>query len=153
MGVASSEQLLTVDLPAIPESASLARGAVMEAVTGLPVDRDAVGIVVSEAVANAAMHAYRDRPEPGRVRVSVEVDADTLELEVSDDGIGMRPRADSPGAGFGVPLMTGFADELAVECSAGTCLHARFELFGPAGPHGRPVRRHVTIGGRRIGRG
>jgi anti-sigma regulatory factor (Ser/Thr protein kinase) len=152
MELATSEQLLTVDLPAVPESAPLAREAVMEVLAGVAVDRDAVGIVVAEAVANAIMHAYRDRPEPGRVRVCVEVDDECLELAVSDDGIGMRPRVDSPGAGFGLPLMTGFADEVVVECSAGTRVSARFMLFGPAGPHGRPVRRHASVRRRRFAR-
>jgi hypothetical protein len=50
--------------------------------------------------------------------------------------------------------MTGFADEVVVECSHGTRLRARFELLGPAGPHGRPVRRHAGIPRtRRFGRG
>jgi anti-sigma regulatory factor (Ser/Thr protein kinase) len=145
MGLATVEPLLAVDLPAVAESAPLARGAVLEALAGVAVDRDAVGIVVSEAVANAVMHAYRDRSEPGRVRVSVEVDEETLELAVSDDGMGMTPRFDSPGAGLGVPLMTGFADEVLVDCAHGTRLRARFELWGPAGPHGRPVRRHTPV--------
>ena len=140
------EPLLAVDLPAVPESAPLARGAVMEALAGIAVDRDAVGVVVSEAVANAVMHAYRDRAEPGRVRVAVEVGGDRLELVVSDDGIGMAPRVDSPGAGLGLPLMAGFADEVVVESSHGTQLRARFQLFGPAGPHGRAVRRHAPSG-------
>jgi anti-sigma regulatory factor (Ser/Thr protein kinase) len=154
MEVATSEALLAVDLPAVPESAPVARGAVMEALAGVAVDRDAVGIVVSEAVANAIMHAYRDRTQPGRVRVSVEVGQESLELAISDDGIGMTPRIDSPGAGLGLPLMTGFADEVVVECSHGTRLRARFELLGPAGPHGRPVRRHAGITpSRRFARG
>src|SRR3954454_11775310 len=110
MEVATLESLLAVDLPAVPESAPLARGAVMEALAGLAVDRDAVGVVVSEAVANAIMHAYRDQGEPGRVRVSVGLDDERLELDVSDDGQGMYARDDSPGAGLGVPLMAGFAD-------------------------------------------
>jgi serine/threonine-protein kinase RsbW len=145
MELATAEPLLAVDLPAVPESAPVARGAVIEALAGVAVDRDAVGIVVSEAVANAVMHAYRDSPEPGRVRVSVEVGDDALELAVSDDGVGMVPRIDSPGAGLGVPLMTGFADEVTVDCSHGTRLRARFDLYGPAGPHGRPVRRHAQL--------
>src|SRR3954454_11227362 len=144
MEVATLESLLAVDLPAVPESAPLARGAVMEALTGVAVDRDAVGVVVSEAVANAIMHAYRDRVEPGRVRVSVGVDGESLELAVSDDGLGMSPRPDSPGAGLGVPLMAGFADEVTVECTHGTRVRARFLLFGPAGPPGRPVPRHAS---------
>lgn len=137
------EPLLEVDLLAVPESAPLARGAVMEVLAGLAVDRAAVGIVVSEAVANAVMHAYRDRSEPGHVRILVELGAERLELQVSDDGIGMGPRIDSPGAGLGLPLMAGFADEVVVDSGHGTRLRARFQLFGPAGPHGRPVRRHA----------
>jgi anti-sigma regulatory factor (Ser/Thr protein kinase) len=152
MEVATMEPLLAVDLPAVPESAPLARGAVMEALEGVAVDRDAVGVVVSEAVANAIMHAYRDREEPGRVRVSVDVDGESLELAVSDDGLGMAPRLDSPGAGLGVPLMAGFADEVTVDCSHGTRVRARFVLFGPAGPHGRPVRRHASPRRRRFAR-
>jgi anti-sigma regulatory factor (Ser/Thr protein kinase) len=143
MEAGTLEPLLEVDLPAVPESAPLARGAVMEALAGLAVDRAAVGIVVSEAVANAVMHAYRDRTEPGQVRVSVEVGDERLELAVSDDGIGMGPRVDSPGAGLGLPLMAGFADEVVVDSCHGTHLRARFQLFGPAGPHGRAVPRQA----------
>jgi anti-sigma regulatory factor (Ser/Thr protein kinase) len=153
MGVATSERLLAVDLPAVPESASVARGAVMEALAGVAVDRDGVGIVVSEAVANAIMHAYRDRPQPGRVRVSVEVGDESLEVAVSDDGIGMTPRVDSPGAGLGLPLMTGFADEVVVECAAGTRVRARFALSGPGRAHGRPARRRASVRRRRFARG
>jgi anti-sigma regulatory factor (Ser/Thr protein kinase) len=142
MGVAT-EPLVAVDLPAVPESAPVARGAVMEALAGVPVDRAAVGVVVSEAVANAIMHAYRSCPEPGRVRVSVDIDGERVELTVRDDGIGMRPRGDSPGAGLGFTLMSGFADEVVVDSAHGTRLRARFPL---AAPHSRPTRRHFTRG-------
>src|SRR3954447_12176711 len=91
MEVATLDPLLAVDLPAVPESAPLARGAVMEALAGVAVDRDAVGVVVSEAVANAIMHAYRDQETPGRVRVSLGVGEDSLELAIADDGLGMAP--------------------------------------------------------------
>jgi anti-sigma regulatory factor (Ser/Thr protein kinase) len=144
---ATLERLMAVDLPAVPESAPVARGAVLEALAGVAVDRDAVGVVVSEAVANAIMHAYRDRDEPGRVRVSIGVGEESLELSVDDDGMGMSPRLDSPGAGLGVPLMAGFADEVTVECSHGTRVRARFLLFGAAGPHGRPLRSHSSARG------
>ena len=59
--------------PRCRESAPLARGAVMEALAGVAVDRDAVGVVVSEAVANAIMHAYR---APGRAPVRVRISVD-----------------------------------------------------------------------------
>ena len=71
------------------------RGA--DALRGIAVDRDAVGVVVSEAVTNAVLHAYRDREQPGQVHVSASLDDDGVEVSVADDGLGMRPRADSPG--------------------------------------------------------
>ena len=39
--------LLDVDLPAEPRSASRARRAVLDALRGIAVDRDAIGVVVS----------------------------------------------------------------------------------------------------------
>jgi len=65
---------------------------------------------------------------------------------VADDGLGMKPRVDSPGVGLGVPLMADLSDHMQV-CSGdprGTRIAARFALMGPAGPHGRPVARQVA---------
>jgi anti-sigma regulatory factor (Ser/Thr protein kinase) len=139
--------LLDVDLPAEPRSASIARRAVLGALRGIAVDRDAVGIVVSEAVTNAVLHAYRDRELPGRVHVSASLDDEGIQVAIDDDGMGMRPRIDSPGVGLGLPLMGDLADRVEV-CSRGpgTRIAARFCLMGPAGPHGRPLARHM--GGR-----
>src|SRR6185437_9818077 len=88
--------LLDVDLPAEPRSASRARRAVLDALRGIAVDRDAVGVVVTEAVTNAVVHAYRDREEQGRVNVSANLDDQGVQVAVDDDGLGMRPRMDSP---------------------------------------------------------
>jgi len=129
------QPLLDLDLPATPESATVARKAVAEAVRELAVDRDAVVAMVSEAVANCAAHAYPERE--GRVRVHVESTEDALDVVVSDDGVGMPPAAESEGFGLGVPLMDDLSDEVQVDTSAGTRVAARFELFGAAGPHGR----------------
>jgi anti-sigma regulatory factor (Ser/Thr protein kinase) len=139
--------LLDVDLPAEPRSVSRARRAVLSALRGVAVDRDAVGVVVSEAVTNVVLHAYRDSARPGRVHVSASLDDHGVAVAVEDDGVGMRPRADSPGVGLGLPLMGDLADRLEV-CGRGpgTRVAARFALMGPAGPHGRPLARHV--GGR-----
>ena len=84
--------LLDVDLPAEPQSASRARRAVLDALSGIAVDRDAVGVVVSEAVTNAVLHAYRDREQPGQVHVSASLDDEGVEVAVADDGLGLRPR-------------------------------------------------------------
>ena len=76
MSTAVEATLLDVDLPAEPRSPSQARRAVLEALTGIAVDRDAISMVVSEAVTNAVVHAYRDRPQPGRVHVIASLDDD-----------------------------------------------------------------------------
>jgi serine/threonine-protein kinase RsbW len=138
--------LLDVDLPAEPRSASRARTAVLDALKGIAVDRDAIGVVVSEAVTNAVIHAYRDRERPGEVHVSARLDDDGVEVAVVDDGVGLSPRVDSPGVGLGMPLIADLADrvEISHRHLGGTRVIARFVLMGAAGPHGRPVARTVT---------
>jgi anti-sigma regulatory factor (Ser/Thr protein kinase) len=137
--------LLDVDLPAEPRSASRARRAVLSALRGIAVDRDAIGVVVSEAVTNAVLHAYRDRERPGRVHVSASLDDHGVQVAVDDDGMGMRPRIDSPGIGLGLPLIGDLADRVEVSSRGpGTRIAARFSLMGAAGPHGRPLARHVS---------
>jgi anti-sigma regulatory factor (Ser/Thr protein kinase) len=137
--------LLDVDLPAEPRSASKARRAVLSALSGIAVDKDAVGIVISEAVTNAVVHAYRDREHPGRVHVSASLDDRGVEVSVDDDGLGMHERADSPGVGLGLPLMGDLADRVEVSNRhPGTRIAAFFALMGPAGPHGRPLARHMS---------
>ena len=143
MSMAVEATLLDVDLPAEPRSASRARRAVMDALTGIAVDRDAVSVVVSEAVTNAVVHAYRDREVPGRVHVSASLADEGVNVAVDDDGLGMRPRGASPGVGLGLPLMGDLADHFEVSSRGpGTRVAAFFNLMGPAGPHGRPLARH-----------
>ncbi len=145
MSMVVEANLLDVDLPAEPRSASRARRAVLDALSGIAVDKDAVGVVVSEAVTNAVVHAYRDREAPGRVHVSACLDDHGVEVAVDDDGMGMRPRADSPGVGLGLPLMGDLADRVDISSRGpGTRIAAFFSLMGPAGPHGRPLARHVS---------
>jgi anti-sigma regulatory factor (Ser/Thr protein kinase) len=139
--------LLDLDLPAEPQSASRARRAVLDALKGIAVDRDAIGVVVSEAVTNAVLHAYRDRERPGRVHVRADLRDEGVEIAVADGGLGMRPRSDSPGVGLGMPLIADLADDVVVSSAGpGTKISAHFLLMGAAGPHGRPVAR--TVGGR-----
>ena len=145
MSMVVEATLLDVDLPAEPRSASKARRAVLDALSGIAVDKDAVGIVVSEAVTNAVVHAYRDHSNVGRVHVSASLDDHGVEVSVDDDGLGMRPRVDSPGIGLGLPLIGDLADRVDITSRApGTRIAAFFALMGPAGPHGRPLARHVT---------
>ena len=117
----------------------MARRAVADALDGVPVDRDAVAAMVSEAVANSAQHAYPEGVEAGRVRVSAVIAADVLDVVVSDDGVGPAQLTESSSLGLGVPLMGDLSDGVDVEDRSGTRVTARFELFGPAGPHGRQI--------------
>jgi anti-sigma regulatory factor (Ser/Thr protein kinase) len=139
------KRLVDLDLPAVAESAPHARRAVVDALAGVPVDRDAVAGMVSEAVANSAVHAYPQ--SSGRVRVTAGIVGQVLDVVVSDDGVGMAAGAESDGLGLGVPLMGDLADDVRVDAGPGTRVTASFELFGPAGPHGRQVPRE-PFGGR-----
>ena len=112
--------LLDVNLPAEPQSVPRARRAVLEALRGIAVDRDAIGVVVSEAVANAVLHAYRDRERPGCVHVTAALDDEGVEVSVADDGLGLRPRTDSPGIGLGMPLIADLADRVEISRAGAT---------------------------------
>ncbi len=89
-------------------------------------------IAVSEAMTNVIVHAYDDR-NPGTVDVSVSVDVPGREVTVvvADEGVGMIPRADSPGMGLGLPLIGNLADKLQIApapSGRGTEVRMRFEL-------------------------
>ena len=73
--------------------------------------RDVV-LAASEALSNVVMHAYVDRRQPGEMRIRARVAERRLLLEVEDDGVGIRPRLDSPGGGMGLALIAMLAAEL-----------------------------------------
>jgi serine/threonine-protein kinase RsbW len=74
---------------------------------------DAVRLAVSEAVSNVIVHGYRETGR-GAFTVTVERDGDHLQVTVRDDGCGMSPRMDSPGAGLGLPLIATLAESFSV---------------------------------------
>jgi serine/threonine-protein kinase RsbW/stage II sporulation protein AB (anti-sigma F factor) len=117
---------LSLDLPAEPSSVPTARHALGEFVAGHEVDRPAVEVAVSEAVTNAVVHAYGSAM--GRVRVSARFEDDALRIEVADDGQGMRPRADSPGLGLGLPLIVQLAAHVDISSENGTTVRMDFRL-------------------------
>jgi anti-sigma regulatory factor (Ser/Thr protein kinase) len=67
-----------------------------------------IRLLVSEAVTNAVRHAYPDGS--GRVHAAAAVSAGRVTILVSDDGVGPRTEAHSPGAGWGWPLMAAISD-------------------------------------------
>jgi anti-sigma regulatory factor (Ser/Thr protein kinase) len=68
-----------------------------------------VKLAVSEACANVVMHAYAGG-EPGDLEIEAEPDGDLLRVVVRDEGGGLKPRPDSPGAGLGLPLIAALSD-------------------------------------------
>jgi serine/threonine-protein kinase RsbW len=107
--------------PARPEHVGAARRAVWDAAVRAGAQkrvREAVRLAVSEAVSNVVVHSYRDA-SGGEFTLSVEWDGDNLRVVVRDEGCGMAPRMDSPGAGLGLPLMATLADSFSVTAPPG----------------------------------
>jgi anti-sigma regulatory factor (Ser/Thr protein kinase) len=115
-------------LPAQPSSVAQLRRAVVDFATELGFeDTGPIALAVSEAATNAVIHAYRDG-EPGDIRVVACEEADRLVVVVRDYGQGMMPRADSPGLGLGLPMISPMVSDLQIEAAdgAGTLLRMHF---------------------------
>ena len=119
MGAGCSERL-DLRVPARAEAIAGVRRAVMEFVEARRApDVHGIGLAVTEAATNVVLHAYRDGP-PGEVRVVVCVEAGRFVVVVRDWGGGMRPRADSPGLGLGLPVIARLADDFRIEAATGS---------------------------------
>jgi serine/threonine-protein kinase RsbW len=121
------------------ESASVPRA--RHAVTGFarahgvpPALLGTIALAVSEACTNVVLHAYREKSAPGRFTVGLALEHDSLQIHVRDDGLGPRPRTDSPGLGLGLPIIATTADCFAIEpCdTGGTELRMGFDLSAAA---------------------
>ena len=77
--------------------------------------------------------------------MTARLEDEGVEIGIADDGIGLRPRADSPGIGLGMPLIADLADSVEITRSGagGVRVTAHFALMGAAGPHGRAVPPHA----------
>ena len=119
--------------PAVPEHVRDARACVAQLACEAGASAElleGVRLAVSEAVSNVVVHGYRDGT-PGPVTVAAEAGDEHLWVTVSDDGVGIAPRADSPGAGLGLPLIAQVAESVSVSCGRaghGTVLSMTFEL-------------------------
>ena len=78
-----------------------------------------IQLAVSEAATNVVLHAYRDGRAPGDMRVLLRQVDDCIDVNICDDGVGMSPRGDSPGAGFGLGLMAHAADRCVITSAPG----------------------------------
>jgi serine/threonine-protein kinase RsbW len=97
-----------------------------------PTSLDAVGVAVSEALTNVAVHAYRDAAEPGPLLVIATVRDAALDVTVTDEGCGMRPHLDSSGLGLGLGIIAKLAQsfEVAPRGGSGVIVRMRFALAG-----------------------
>ena len=88
-----------------------------------------IALAVTEACANAVLHAYADGG--GRFEVAAGLsDGAELVVTVRDHGSGMAPRVGSPGLGVGLPVMAAIADALEIDTpdDAGTLVRMTFDL-------------------------
>ena len=116
-----------IELPAVAGSVQTARHAVAAFCIGRALDHEGIAIAVSEAVANAVTHAYRDGAA-GPVRVFADLEPGSLLIMISDDGQGMTPHPDRPSLGAGLDVIAQIAASLQIDDdSSGTRLTMRFE--------------------------
>jgi anti-sigma regulatory factor (Ser/Thr protein kinase) len=127
-------------LPARPENVAIVRQALAGMADAIGVE-PALGadmkIAVTEACANAVMHAYGDGDGP--LEVEMNTDATLLTVSVRDRGLGFKPlpAGDEHGPlGFGLALIASLSDAFAITGGAGgTEVLMTFQLAGvPNGP-------------------
>ena len=124
--------------PATPTLVAQIRHDVSSVATGFGADAAAllrINLAVSEAATNAILHAYRNGRPSGDVHVFVQHADEFLDVSICDSGVGMSPRADSPGLGLGLGLMAHETHSFEVRSSpqGGTEVVLRFQLEGPVG--------------------
>jgi serine/threonine-protein kinase RsbW len=75
-------------------------------------------LVVSEALTNAALHAYVGMAG-GPMALVASLSSGRLRVTVTDEGRGMVPRTDSPGLGMGLGVIARLTDGLEVTSPGG----------------------------------
>jgi anti-sigma regulatory factor (Ser/Thr protein kinase) len=117
---------LNVELAGEAASIARARHAARRFAEGCGADPDDLALAASEAVTNALVHGYRNG-RSGTIGLRGYPEGDDCILEVLDDGVGMRPHADSPGLGLGLPVITALADKVEIlSLESGTAIRMRF---------------------------
>ena len=77
---------------------------------------DDVSLAVSEVVSNCVVHAFPEGSTDGEITIMATVNGAEVTIRVVDDGIGLSPRVDSPGAGLGLAIAGKIARRMVVEC-------------------------------------
>ena len=132
MDLVEDRVVYTGTLPAEPGNVGTLRRELAVALRPLHLGSDRladVSLVVSEALTNAAIHAYISMT-PGSMTLEATVSRGSLRVTVSDEGRGMVPRTDSPGLGLGLGLMARLTDviEISSPGGRGTEVCLRFPL-------------------------
>jgi serine/threonine-protein kinase RsbW len=141
----SVTQGLSATYEAKPSSVAVARAALAEFASDAGASDaqvDNIRLAASEAVTNAVLHAYRGGP--GQIHVTAALAGRELWILVADEGGGMQPRADRPGLGLGLGLISQVCDDMAIvpRSSGGTEVRILFKLEGvPESAHQEPQRR------------
>ncbi len=79
---------------------------------------DDVALAVTEACANAVVHAYASDDAAGQVAVRATTDHGWLTVVVRDWGAGLGAGSPAPGLGLGLPLLHTLSDDVElVECA------------------------------------
>lgn len=105
---------LELSVEARPENVRLVRDVLVSACEGLclsPAFISRLTLAASEACTNVVIHAY-EGSATGPMHITAFVESDGLRIAVRDEGLGIRPRFDSPGLGLGFPLIAAVADQV-----------------------------------------
>jgi two-component sensor histidine kinase len=70
----------------------------------------AIGIIVNELVMNAVKYAYPDGPGP--IHVELITEGDDIKLSITDDGVGLKAKADPRSTGMGQRIVSAMAQKL-----------------------------------------
>ena len=112
-----------------------------------PTQVEAVRLAASEAMTNSVLHAYRGGP--GLIYVNAAVASGELWILISDDGCGLKLRADRPGLGLGLGLISEVSDDFAIvsRATGGTEVRIRFNLVSAHAPAHESARAERVAGG------
>ncbi len=88
-----------------------------------------VALAVGEVCANVVVHAYRGRT-PGTFVLEVGGAPGSLSVRVTDNGCGLARRSDSPGAGYGLPLVAAVTSALELRRPVGGGTEVRMAFSG-----------------------
>jgi serine/threonine-protein kinase RsbW len=128
--------------PAVATQVATVRHAVLDSAKAHGIGRaprNDIALAVSEASTNVVMHAYGGLAVPGPLAVDAYRENGQFVVVVCDEGTGLSPRADSPGLGLGLGLMSHLTQRLEITSNdpVGATITMVFAAPGEAAPYGR----------------